>query len=100
MDTAFRVFMYILPYGLSIAAYIWIGKKAWQGKNKISKAIAFIILAAGFVYTLYKMIRSISGIFTNDDFEFVIIIVNVFVLFFASIAITLGEPEKNEKVSS
>lgn len=97
METIFRLFMYILPYGLSIAAYIWIGKKAWQVPNKLAKAIAFLILAAGLGYTLYKMGRSISTALTNDTFEFMIMIVNVFVLFFASIAITFGEPEKPEQ---
>lgn len=94
MDTAFKIFMYVLPYALCIAAYIWVGKKVFQASNKITKAIAFIILAAGFCYTIYRMISTSSKAFAEDRFEFVIIIVTVFVLFFASIAITLGEPEE------
>lgn len=96
MDTAFRIFMFLLPYGFSITAYIWVGTKAWHTPNKITKVIAFVILSGGLGYTLYKMIRSIGGLFTNDNFEFVIMIINVFVLFFASIAITIGEPENIE----
>ncbi|HZH65497.1 MAG TPA: hypothetical protein VEY10_11460 [Flavisolibacter sp.] len=94
MDTIFRIFMFILPYGFSIAAYIWIGKKAWKTPNKVSKIIAFTILAAGLGYTLYRMITTSSKAFADDRFEFIILIVNVFVLFFAAIAITLGEPEE------
>jgi hypothetical protein len=96
MDTIFRIFMFILPYALCIAGYIWVGKKAWRVENKIAKAIALAILAGGLGYTLYKMISAIGGIMTNDNFEFAIIIITVFVLFFASIAVAIGEPEKNK----
>jgi amino acid transporter len=94
METLFRLFMYLLPYGLSIAAFVWIGKKAWRVPNKIAKVIALLIVAAGLGYTLYKMISSIGEALSNDNFEFMILIINVFVLFFASLAITLGEPEE------
>lgn len=96
METAFKIFMFLFPYGLSIAAYIWVGKKAWLSPGKASKVIAFIILAGGLGYTLYKMIRYASTLLENENFEFVIMIINVFVLFFASIAITFGEPEPVE----
>jgi len=99
METVFRLFMYLLPFALSIAAYIWVGRKAFQVKNKIAKTIALIILAAGLGYTLYKMGSSIGGAFTNENFEFMIMVINVFVLFFTSIAITLGEPEKMDEKS-
>ena len=94
MDTVFRVFMFLLPYAICIAAYIWVGRKAWLTKNIFSKIIAFLFVAGGLGYTLYKLVRNIRGIATSDDFEFVIIIIMVFVLFFASIAIAVGEPEK------
>lgn len=93
MDTAFRIFMFVLPYALCIAAYFWVAKKAWRATNIISKIIAFVFVTGGLGYTLFKMIQSIGGIFTNDNFEFIIFIVTVFVLFFASIAIAVGEPE-------
>ena len=99
MEAIFRIFMYILPYALSIAAYIWVGKKALHTSNKIAKVIAFIILACGLGYTLYKMGTSISKALTDDRFEFGIMIVNVFVLFFAAIAIALGQPEEADDKS-
>ena len=95
METAFRIFMFLVPYVLCIAGYIWVGKRAWHAKNMASKIIALAIVGAGSAYMLYKLFGSIGGIMTNDNFEFIIIIVTVFVLFFASIAIALGEPEKN-----
>ncbi|HYC29779.1 MAG TPA: hypothetical protein VEB42_13195 [Chitinophagaceae bacterium] len=64
-------------------------------QNIVAKTIALVILAGGFGYTLYKMFSAIGGILTNDNFEFAIIIITVFVLFFASIAVAIGEPEKN-----
>ena len=97
MDDIFRLFMFVLPYGFSVAAYIWVGMKAWRLPNKAPKVIAFAILAGGFGYTVYKMVYAIGRLFTSDNFEFAILIVNVFVLFFASIAIALGEPEKREE---
>jgi hypothetical protein len=95
LDTIFRVFMFILPYGLCFAGYIWVGKKAWRAPNGIAKIIAMIFIIAGGGYTLYKFIRAAGGIMTNDNFEFAIIIITVFVLFFASIAVAMAEPEKN-----
>jgi amino acid transporter len=94
LDSIFRVFMYVLPYGLCLAGYIWVGRRAWKAPNGIAKIIALIFVIGGAGYTLYKVMRSIGGIITNDNFEFAIIIVTVFVLFFASIAIALAEPEK------
>ena len=96
MDTLFRIFMFILPYALCIAGYIWVGRKAWRVQNKIAKWIALVILGGGLGYTLYKMIGAIGSVLTNDNFEFAIIIITVFVLFFASIAIAMGEPEEKK----
>ena len=94
LDTIFRVFMLILPYALCFAGYFWVGKKAWKAPNGIAKIIALVFVIGGVGYTLYKLIRSVGGIMTNDNFEFAIIIVTVFVLFFASIAVAMAEPEK------
>ena len=94
METVYRLFMYILPYALCIIAYVWVFKRALRVPNKIAKAIALVIVVAGFAYTVYRIIQSVSTALTNDNFEFVILIVTAFVLFFASIAIAIGEPEK------
>lgn len=94
MDDIFRVFMFLIPYVICIAAYLWVGRKAWQTKNVISKIIALLFVVGGLGYTLFKLFNTIGGIATHEIFEFVIIIVMVFVLFFASIAIALGEPGK------
>lgn len=94
LDTIFRIFMFILPYGLCLAGYIWIGKKAWKAPNNAAKYISLFFVFGGAGYTLYKVGRSIGGVFTNDNFEFAIIIITVFVLFFASIALAFAEPEK------
>ena len=96
-DSIFRVFMFVLPYALCFAGYIWVGKRAWKAPNGIAKIISLIFVFGGGVYTAYKLIGSISGIMTNDNFEFIIIIVTVFVLFFASVALAMAEPEKAEK---
>ncbi len=98
MDNIFRVFMFLLPYGFSIAAYVWIGTKALRLPNSPAKYIALVILAVGLAYTFYRMITTSSKAFADDRFEFIVLIVNVFVLFFASIAITFGEPEENENL--
>ncbi|RYZ27500.1 MAG: hypothetical protein EOO10_12515 [Chitinophagaceae bacterium] len=94
LDSIFRVFMYVLPFALCFAGYVWVGKKVWKAPNGIAKIIAAIFVLGGAGYTLYKVIRSIGTMMTNDNFEFAIIIVTVFVLFFASIAIAMAEPEK------
>lgn len=97
LDSIFRVFMFFFPYAVCIAAYIWVGKKAWRAPKGIAKIIALVFVVGGSAYTLYKLVRSIGGIMTNENFEFVILIVMVFVLFFASIALALAEPEKEVK---
>ena len=94
MDVVFRIFMFFLPYALCIAAYIWVGKKAWRLQNAVAKTFALVFVGVGAAYTIYQLIRSIGGIMTNDNFEYIIIIVTVAVLFFASIAMALGQPEE------
>lgn len=96
-DNIFRVFMFSLPYALCLAAYIWVGKKALAVPNKVARIIATAIVAGGLGYTLYKLVRSAGTVFTNDNFEYIIIIVTVGVLFFASIAMALGEPEEEKR---
>lgn len=94
METAFRLFMYILPYAISISAYLWIFRKAKRVPHKTAKIIALAIVIAGMCYTLYHLTTTITKALTNDTFHFAIIIITVIVLFFASIAMALGEPEK------
>jgi high-affinity K+ transport system ATPase subunit B len=94
LDNIFRVFMFILPFAFCLAGYYWVGKKAWKAPAGIARIIAMIFVSAGAAYTLYKLIRSVGGIMTNDNFEYAIIIITVFVLFFASISIAMAEPEK------
>jgi amino acid transporter len=94
IETIFRIFMFLLPYAICFAGYIWIGKKAWRSPHKIAKAIALFFVLGGAGYTTYKLIGAAPGILTNDNFEFAIIIIAVFVLFFASIALAFAEPEK------
>ncbi|HEX8314646.1 MAG TPA: hypothetical protein VF609_06630 [Flavisolibacter sp.] len=100
LDSIFRVFMFVLPFAVCFAGYIWVGKKAWKAPAGIAKIISFIFIISGAGYTLYKLIRSIGGMMTNDNFEFAIFIVTVFVLFFASIALAMAEPEKNESTTA
>lgn len=97
LDNVYRLFMFALPYALCLAAYVWVGKKALRVPQKASRIVALIIIAAGLGYTLYRMVRSIGGLFTNDNFEYIIIIVAVAVLALASIVMALGEPEEGNK---
>jgi hypothetical protein len=94
LDTIFRVFMFILPFGFCLAGYYWVGRKAWNAPAGAAKIIAMVIVSGGAAYTLYKLIGSVGGIMKNDNFEYAIIIITVFVLFFASISLALAEAEK------
>ena len=97
LDSIFRIFMFLFPYAVCFAAYIWVGKKAWRAPSGIGKIIALVFIVGGAAYTLYKLVRSVGTMMTNDNFEFVILIVMVFILFFASIALAMAEPEKEVK---
>ena len=94
LDTIYRIFMFILPFALCFAAYVWVGKKALRVPNKTAKIIALVIIAAGLCFTLYRLVRLLGNFFTNDLFEYVIILVMVATLALASIVMALGEPEK------
>jgi heme A synthase len=94
METIFRLFMYIFPYALSFAAYFWMFRRAQRVPHKTAKAVAIAIVVAGLGYTLYHMATTISRALTDDRFHFFILIITVFVLFFSSIAMAFGEPEK------
>ena len=48
-------------------------------------------------FTLYRMALSVKGVFTNDLFEYLIIIVTVGVLALASIVMALGQPEEENR---
>ena len=94
MDTAFRLFMYIFPYAVSIAAYVWMFRRAKRVPHKSYKVAALAIIVAGVGYTLYHMTTTITKALSDDRFHFGIFIIMVIVLFFAAIAMALGEPEK------
>lgn len=97
IDNVFRIFMFIFPYAVCFAAYIWVGKKAWRAPKGVAKIIALAFVALGTGYTLYKLFGAVGTMMTNDNFEFGIIIVMVFILFFASVALAMAEPEKEAK---
>jgi amino acid transporter len=94
METIFRLFMYILPHGICFAAYIWMFRKAKRVPHKIYKSVSLVIIVAGFLYTLYHLITTINRAYREDRFHFIILLIMVFVLFFAAIFMALGEPEK------
>lgn len=94
MEAVYRVFMYILPYAISLALYVWIFRKAQRVLHKVYKYVALGITIAGFCYTVYNIVQTAGGILTDENFHFQIMIVTVIVLFFASISMALGEPEK------
>lgn len=94
METVFRVFMYIFPFAVSLALYVWMARKASRVPGKVHKTIALVIVGAGSLYTLYRIAVTIGTIFKNDKFNFQIFITTIIVLFFAAIAMAFGEPEK------
>lgn len=98
LDDIFIVFMFLLPYAICIAAYIWVGRKALKVPNRFSRYTALTVVAAGLGYTLYKFIRGIGNIMREENFQYIILIVMVAVLALASIIMAFGEPE--EKVES
>jgi len=94
MEILFRLFMYIFPYAVSVALYVWIFRKTLRVPHKALRITAMAIVVAGFAYTLYGIITTISKALTDDKFHFVVLLVTIIVLFFASVAMALGEPEK------
>lgn len=94
METIYRLFMYTFPYALSLALCIWMLRKAGRVPHKVSRYIALAIIVAGIGYIIYSIVKTAGTIFTDDNFHYQIMIVTVVVLFFASIAMALGEPEK------
>ena len=97
LDNIYRIFMFILPFTVCIAAYVWIGKKAWRVSQQASRIIALLVIAGGLGYTLYRMEKLVGDFFSNDNFEFIVIIVMVVVLAVASIVMAIGEPEEENK---
>ena len=94
LDNIYRVFMFILPFALCFAAYVWMGKKAWRVQQKPARIIAVAVIAGGIAFTLYRMVRSAVDVFTNDIFEYIALLVMVAVLALASIVMAIGEPEE------
>lgn len=94
MEAVYRIFMYTLPYAISLALYAWMFRKAQKVPHKVYKSVALAIVVGGFCYAIYNIARTVGAVFTDDNFHFQILIVTVIVLFFASVAMALGEPEK------
>ncbi|HEV7332129.1 MAG TPA: hypothetical protein VGN63_13925 [Flavisolibacter sp.] len=94
MEILFRLFMYIFPYAVSLALYIWIFRKALKVPHKSYRIAAIVIVAGGLAYTLYEIATTITKALTDDNFHFAVLIVTIIVLFFASMAMAFGEPEK------
>jgi pilus assembly protein TadC len=94
MDTVYRIFMYLFPYAVSLALYVWMFRRAQRVPQRVYKLVASAIIVAGVGYTIYRVIKTVSKALTDDNFQFQILIVTIIVLFLASIAMALGEPEK------
>lgn len=94
MEAAYRLFMYLFPYAVSLALYVWMFRKALRVPHKTARLLALVIIIAGLCYTGYAIATTVGAVFTDDNFHFVILIVTVIVLFLASIAMAFGEPEK------
>lgn len=100
LDTIYRIFMFIVPYALCFAAYVWVGRKALRVPQKTPRIIACIIIGGGIAFTLYRLIRYIGFALANDLFEYVVIIAMVVVLAVASIVMAIGQPEEEESKST
>lgn len=94
MEILFRLFMYFFPFAVSLSLYIWMYRKAVRVPHKTLKIVSVAIIVAGFAYTIYELATTLSKALSDDRFHFAILIVTVFVLFFASITMAFGEPEK------
>jgi FtsH-binding integral membrane protein len=94
MDTAYRLFMYIFPFAVSMAVYIWLFRRALRVPNKPAKTIALLVITAGVGYTFYRIAITITTALIDENFHASPIIVSIIVGFFAAIAMALGEPEK------
>lgn len=100
MDTVFRIFMFLFPYALCVAAYIWVGKKALRVPQPAARIIALAIVAGGLGYTVYRFVKEARKALSNDNFEYIILIVMVVVLAIASIVMAIGEPEDEKRPDS
>lgn len=100
IDNIYRVFMFVLPFAICLAAYVWVGKKALRVPQKAARIGALAVVCGGLVYTVYRLIKAIGTAFANDNFEYIIVIVTVAVLALASIIMAIGEPEAPVKESA
>ena len=94
METAYRLFMYIFPYAICLALYIWMFRKALKVPHKGARIAALVIIVLGLCYTGYEIATTVGAALTDENFHFPILIITVIGLFFASIAMAFGEPEK------
>ena len=93
-DNIFRVFMFVMPFALCLAAYVWVGRKALRVPQPAARIAAVAVVAGGLVYTLYRLVIALRTMFASDNFEYIIIIVTVVALAVASIIMAIGEPEE------
>ena len=99
MDTVYRIFMFIFPYAVCIAGNIWVGRKVWQATHPVWRWVAVFFVACSSVYTIYDLIKRAPKLFSDDNFIYIVIIVNVVLWAVAAISMAIGEPENSKSAS-
>lgn len=91
MESAFRIALFVLPFLLILAGYFWIGRKAMAESRSVYKVLALAVMAAGLAYTIWTFVILLSGPFEEYNFNFTVLIANIFILFAVSIILTLAK---------
>jgi hypothetical protein len=93
IDKIYVLIMFILPYLICFALYAWVGQKAWKAPKNVARIISLLFVMAGAGFTIYRLVQAIPTVFTNENFEFSVLIITVIVLAFAAIALAFAEPD-------
>lgn len=86
--------MFALPYLVSFSLFAWVGQKAWRAPRNVARIISLLLVAAGAAYTVYRLVQAIPTVFSDENFQFGVLIITVIVLALAAIALAFAEPEK------
>lgn len=93
MEFIYKVLICSLPFLASYAGFYWLGKKILRTPHAVWRAICLALVAAGVVFTTWQLIKTYSNL-GDSSFNFMVIIVNVFVMALISIFLAFSEPEK------
>lgn len=93
MEMLYRLLICSVPFLASFFGYYLLARRIINVDKPLPKTIAFLFLGLGLLFTVWQAVRTFAHL-DDNSFNFIVIIVNVFLMAFIAIALAFAEPEQ------